>query len=264
MIRRTFPILLMLGCLTVAFHANAAIRNAAPENGCDLYYQALKNTLTVKQYAKTGVFSGKQRPTHSRAWYMAALGMNGILKSYLQVHTQEKHNPDLLLVAIYTGRKNTVAMLLGMGFNPNKPGREKNVLPLEYAAQCARPTILVYLLNAGANIYGTTSGGVGYLPIVGAIIGPWLNRPFVEGVKLFLAAGFDPRCPIAKTGVTALEAAERGIQHNPDNKEDKILAGILKNAVKIANTRNPQRPKCGGLNWWSESGTNRTADLGSE
>lgn len=192
----------VIGFLAAVTQANAAVHSAPIENECDSMYQELTHTPFVVKYARTGILPGQgSKPIHPRAWYLAALGMRSKLRSFLEAHPHEIGDPDLLLAAIYTSRKATVAMLLQMGFNPNTPGQKGMVLPLYAAAHCAQPIVMTYLLEAGANVYGTTSAS-GYLAIAVAIVGPWIDKPFVEGVRLLLAAGFDPRCPVTKVRVT--------------------------------------------------------------
>lgn len=232
---------------------NASANAATPmrKNSCDLYLQVLRSNSAVVRYAKTGTVVSKKHPVRSRAWYMAALGLHSLLSSYLKTHHGPKQFSDLLSIATYTGQKDTVSMLLTMGANPNQPDRLKDVLPLQYAAGCGRPIITLYLLQAGANVYGTTQATHGFA-MAAAIVGPWLNSPFIEGVKLMLASGFDPRCPMMKNGVTASEAVRNGLRHAPNSKELRTLRGLIDTAVKISATTHPQRPQCGGMNWWQD------------
>ncbi len=248
--RKVAILVLLIGYLITVPRAAAHVQSPVPENGCDLYYQTLRHTPAVVRYAKTGDLSRSWRPRHSRAWYIAALGMRNLLKPYLEMYSRQGGEPDLLLAAVYTGRKGVVAMLLKMKFNPNQPSeRPPHILPLQSAAQCARPIIMIYLLEAGANIYGT-SPETSHVAMADAIVGPWLNRPFVDGVKLLLASGFDSRCPVTKSGYTALDVVKKGLQHEPKSSGLRELQRLLNTATKIAVLKHPERPRCGGLNWW--------------
>ncbi len=254
-------LVMLVSSLMVAQGADAKIHNlalakVAVKNNCDANYLVLERTPEAIQYAKTGVLTGSRKPVHSRDVYMAALGMHHLLKSYLKSHPQQIGNTDLLSAAVYSGQKDVVSMLLEMGFNPNNPGQKKVALPLQHAAECARPTIMLYLLQAGANIYGTSSD-TGVLAMGYALVGTGLDgRPFVEGVKLLLAAGFDPRCPVAKNGLTASDVVKNGLRmrYNPSGEEDRNkLLELLTIATKIATRRHPGRPHCGGLDWWPDT-----------
>lgn len=239
---------IITSCLLLAVSAFGKARPAAQENSCNDFLHALRNTPDAVQYANTGKFSKNDRPVHSRAWYLAALGMADQLRSYLNAHPEQRHDPALLLVATYTGQRNVVVMLLKMGDNPNAPGRKMRVLPLQYAASCARPLIMIDLLQAGANVYGTTSDS-GTLAMAGAVVGSG-GVPFERGVRYLLAAGFDSRCPVAKTGVTAVEAVKRGEQAGGETASRRELESLLTTAAEIAAAAHPGRPRCGGLNWW--------------
>jgi hypothetical protein len=112
---------------------------------------------------------------------------------------------------------------------------------------------MLYLIQAGADIYGAPPDG-GSLAVSYALVGTGIeHRPFVEGVKLLLAAGFDPRCPAIKNGLTAMEV-KRAIKYDakyaPGNVGDQHkLLKLLTVATNIAERRNPGNPDCGGLEW---------------
>lgn len=241
--------LMLLMVMPVTVFAKQLTPISLPGNTCDIEYQRLHLSKPIVRYATTGKRTPSWAPKHSRAWYMAALGMASQLKSYLKRH--KARDPDILATAIYTGRSQVVADLLAVGFDPNEPARSpSHALPLQIAAQCARPLIMTYLLQAGADPYGTTPS-TRQVAMATAVVGDYLRGPFLKGVQLLLAAGFDPRCPIAKSGVTAVDAINNGLKHHSlTPRSDHRLKAILENAVRIAEARNPDRPSCGGLNWW--------------
>jgi len=242
-------VLLLLVGLPLEAFAEPATHSSLPGNTCHLVYQILQQSKPAVTYAKTGRLIAGWHPKHSMAWYMAALGMASQLKSYLNQH--KARDPDILATAIYTGRSQVVADLLAVGFDPNEPARSpSHALPLQIAAQCARPLIMTYLLQAGADPYGTTPS-TRQVAMATAVVGGYLRGPFLKGVQLLLAAGFDPRCPIAKSGVTAVDAINNGLKHHSlTPRSDHRLKVVLENAVRIAEARNPDRPSCGGLDWW--------------
>lgn len=263
MLKHQVLLIFLMGGLMIAQGSEAKtqdttqLKNSMLKNSCDTNYLMLTLTPETIKYAKTGILFGSKKPIHSRDVYMAALGMSSLLKSYLESHPQQIGNPNLLSAAVYSGQKDVVSMLLEMGSDPNKLGKGASAPPLFQAAECARPKIMLYLIQAGADIYGTASDGRS-LAMAYALIGTGLdNRPFIKGVQLLLAAGFDPRCPVAKNGLTALDVVKRGLRYlryDADGEKDRRkLLKLLTITTKIAERRHPGRPSCGGLDWWADT-----------
>lgn len=225
----------------------------AQSNLCESNFSLFLNSPDValaRQYAKTGKVPDPQlwKPNGPRTWYMAALGMKDTLQAYLAAHPNAANDPDLLNTAVSAGQQDIVAMLIHRGADPNRPGIKADVLPLIVAANCARPEIMRQLLQAGANVYGTDAHAT-YVALVPAILGPGIfSKPFYEGVKLILAAGFDPRCPISKLGYTALDIVDKWIK-SPGYKQ---IQRLLQKYMKTVQSEHPSRPTCGGLDWWPQ------------
>lgn len=227
----------------------------AQSNMCEWNFSQFLNSPSVtlaRKYAKTGEVPDPPlwKPNGPRTWYMAALGMKSTLKGYLTAHPNAVNDPDLLNMAISAGQRGIVAMLISRGADPNSSGIKRKVLPLAVAANCARPEIMRQLLRAGANVYGTVSHGK-YVALLIAMTGSGLSmKPFYEGVKLILAAGFDPRCPVVdKHGYTALDLVDKNITL-PGRKK---LRQIFLKSIKAAKIEHPGRPNCGGLDWWPKN-----------
>lgn len=249
---------LMLVCLVRAIPALAQTppmdsEALAQSNMCDWNFSQFLNSPSVtlaRKYAKTGEVPDPPlwKSNGPRTWYMAALGMKSTLRRYLTAHPNAVNDPDLLNMAISAGQGGIVAMLIGRGADPNTPGIRRKVLPLTVAANCARPEIMRQLLRAGANVYGTVPHGK-YVALLIAMTGSGLSmKPFYEGVKLILAAGFDPRCPVDKRGYTGLELVDKNITL-PGRKK---LQRIFLKSIKAAKKEHPSRPSCGGLDWSSQ------------
>lgn len=219
-------------------------------NSCDWNITQFRTSASaplMMEFAKTGKVPDPPlwQPILPRTWYIAAFGMRQTLERYLAAHPNAVRGSTLLNGAIYAGRRKIVSMLLQRGANPNGPGHEKDEPPLMVAAQCGRPVIMRKLLQAGANVYGTDTRGQ-MVALAPAIVGPGWIGPFYEGVKLILAAGFDPRCPIDKRGATALYIIDKNIRLSGY----KRLRRLLRKDIKAVKAQHPNRPACGGLDWW--------------
>lgn len=210
-------------------------------NSCDLGYKALLQQRPLVKYAKTGELSAHWKPEHSRAFYMALLGMRDLLGSYLKTHRQALQYSDLLTAATYTDQRAIVAMLLEMGENPNRNGSDASTLPLQMAANCERTAIMVSLLSAGADVYGVPRKP-NYNAMAVAVAPAHLDgQSYVEGVRLLLAAGFDPRCPVTVKGETAVDV----VRNWKGGKTWLETKNLIDEAAKIASSRSPGKPNCG-------------------
>lgn len=240
---RGLALVILLG---LAFPAMASAGSPTLPNSCDSNSQLLSRQAQVVQYAKTGQSPSDWKPDHSRAWFMAALGMRDSLQSYLENDRHLLEFSDLLTAATYTNQKSVVVMLLQMGENPNRNGSDTWALPLEIAANCGRGTIMVYLLSAGADVYGVSQKS--NVNAMGAAIIPIHSffNPFVEGVRLLLAAGFDPRCPVTSRGASAVDLVS-GWRADPQDQDKTWLdvKDLIETAAKIASVKNPGEPRCG-------------------
>lgn len=232
-------LVLLLGCASPAAVANTGSQSIL--NSCDMGYKALLQQTQIVKYAKSGELSAHWKPEHSRAFYMALLGMRDLLGSYLKAHRKALRYSDLLTAATYANHRAMVAMLLEMGENPNSNGIDTSTLPLQMAASCERTEIMVYLLSAGAGVYEVPRRP-DYNAMAVALSPAHINaRSYVEGVRLLLAAGFDPRCEVTERGATAVEL----VRHWNGGKTWLETKNLIDTAAKIAASRNPGKPHCG-------------------
>lgn len=238
---RGIVLAILLGCATPAAMASTGSFSG---NTCDLVYKGLLEHPQVVEYSKTGKLSAHWKPEHSRAFYMALLGMRDLLRSYLKNHRQVLQYSELLTAATETDQKAIVAMLLRMGENPNRNGSETSALPLQTAASCERGTIMVYLLSAGADVYGVSLKS-DFNAMATALIPSRIDgQPFLKGVRLLLAAGFDPRCPVDSKGQIAADL----VTYSKPDPKDKIVQktkDLLETSANIMASKNPGKPHCG-------------------
>ena len=228
-------------------------------NTCDAEHLNLESKKMAVKYAKSGIKGDGVVPVYSRGVYMAALGMKSRLRAYLAKKGKGYRNQDILIAAIHGGQAAVVAMLLKMGYNPNQPGSKINVLPLAQAATCSRSDIILYLVQAGANVYGHIRSRGSGLAMTYALLGPGLPmfsklpKSSIEIVKILLAAGFDARCPVLKNGYTSMRLIRswlksKEINHTLRNQYKNLLT-VLENSAKIRDLSKKLPPKCGGLKW---------------
>ena len=232
-------LMIFIGCISSAAKANT--RPFDVLNSCDTGYEALLQQKPLMKYAETGELPAHWKPTHSRAWFLAALGKRKLLGSYLKKHNQALQNSDLLTAATYAGQRMTVAMLLKMGENTNHNGSETSALPLQTAAACERGTIMIYLLSSGANVYGVSRKS--NINAMAAALIPTHHgaQSYVEGVRLLLAAGFNPRCPITSRGLTAIDIVRNWKQGKTWLESKRLIDAT----ATIASSRNSGKPECG-------------------
>ncbi len=240
-LRKFVPLIVVLATLLgfVSPSAIAGARSSIAMNICDEGYTALLQNRPLVKYANTGKLSSHWKPAHSRAFYMALLGMHDLLRSYLKKHSKLLQNSDLLTAATYSGRKRIVVMLLEMGETLNRSGPDTSALPLLIAADCVRPTIMTYLLSAGADVYGVSDNlNAMATALVPALTGASIN---LESVRLLLAAGFDPRCPVTAKGETAVDVVRKW----KGGKTWLETKHLIMTAATIASIRKPGKPDCG-------------------
>jgi hypothetical protein len=216
----------------------------------------------AKGYAITGDRPLGFRPKHSRAWYATALGLKDVLNKLLTKKPSLVRNKRLLRMAATTKDSVSLQVLLSHGADPNatiKSTTSPTSPPLLFfATECRRLVNMVYLLAAGANIYATDTQGANVMSVA-SVGGPSAELgPFEKGIVLLLAAGYDPRCPMAP-GVTELSDAkyalanyEREISGMKNLKPATIERGvklkdvvtILQGVEAIRKIRSPGPPHC--------------------
>lgn len=243
---------------------------------------AISDTLppASRSYAITGKVPHGFNPAHSRAWYATALGLTETLGKILDKHPDLVNNMTLLQTATFTKYSDSLRVFLTHGANPNAYVNLKSASgPLiQMAAHCGRVVNMLYLLQAGANVYAkrrfaNSSGWVNAMAEL--VMGS--PGPFPKGIVLFLAAGYDPRCPViyahhkeltalflAENNVKGLKsdgynasAARKGLTTSKGLRKkaiwasieyaDKVrmVAALLKGATAIAKARSPGPPLCG-------------------
>ncbi len=226
--------------------ASPASLNPGVEN-CDLLSSSL--SIAARKYAKTGRAPTGFNPVHSRAWYATAMGLTPVLKNIIKKRPAVVDNPQLLAIAVSIKDSDPLRVFLDHGANPNTyvdiDVRNGPVTVLAahgplimIATSCNRPVNLLYLLKAGANVYAYTTYNTYKARVPAkmnamaiAAIGTSLRGPFTQDIMLLLAAGYDPRCPVAAKKVTAMSI----IEHSWNNlKRSGYSVAASRAALKTA------------------------------
>lgn len=220
--------------------ALAAIDNVSPNAGELECQPIIKMPLSqARQYALTGKLSSSTTPDHSRAWYASALGEVPVLDKLI------KNNPDLIrdkkLLALAAGLNNgdVLAEFLSHGANPNMVTDRYGSTLLQTATICQHAVNMMYLLNAGADVYKKNKYGASAMSYT--LNGGVHHITFTLGVMILLSAGYNPLCHLSPKNETAysffnfeLERAKKyDSSENKTNIQETIQATKLKNLVKI-------------------------------
>ncbi|MDN5850456.1 MAG: hypothetical protein L0H63_12610 [Nitrococcus sp.] len=246
-------------------------------NLCDARFN--KIPLAAELFATKGVIAKSFEPKHTRAWYVVALGKIPQLEKLMDADPSLLIAPNLVLVAATAKQSASLKFFLIHGLDPDMyiKSSEANGPLLMLATNCRRLTSMLYLLNADANIYAYETYDTGRVNAMGvAVMGGGGVGPFIQGVFLLLAAGYDPRCPVAKEstasdilrrtypalGKPKVENHEINSGKLPHSKHEshfsrtmrraeraakmkaKKLASILQGAAKLAEKHSP-KPNCG-------------------
>lgn len=217
--------------------AHAKANNIRFHNVCDQAFHSpnWRHFWDFKKYMKQ---SGDLA-----AWKAVRHNNTELLKRLISENPGLVSKPLLLMQAASDRDPAPLAIFLAKGANPNATGDPASLLAA--AVECRRTENVVLLLAAGANVYWNSSGTVNLMgtAIMGGLTSPRDNPyPYIQGINLLLAAGYDPRCPIGRE-ITPIQLAERNLKFYPSSY--KIAVEILKHALMVIKARASGPPQCG-------------------
>jgi len=218
--------------------AHAGASDASPYNVCDQAFHEAnwRDDWAFKKYTKQG--------GDVAAWKAVRHNKAKLLKRLISESPELVNKPLLLVLAASDRDPTPLAIFLANGADPNATGEPASLLAA--AVECRRTENVTLLLAAGANVYWKDpldSQNAMVSAILGGASLPRDNpSPYIQGINLLLAAGYDPRCPVIRE-ITPLQFAEQQLKYYGSSY--KIAVEILKHALMVTKARASGPPKCG-------------------
>lgn len=223
--------------LSPVAYAGSSNPNPGPRNVCDQAFHSpnWRHFWAFKKYMKQG--------GDAVAWKAVRHNNTKLLQRLISENPDLVNKPLLLIQAATDRNPTPLALFLANGANPNATGDPASLLVA--AVSCRRTENVTLLLAAGANVYWkepVDSENAMSAAIMGGAIPPRdILSPYIQGINLLLAAGYDPRCPISRK-TTALELARKLVkQHLPSYK---VAVKIFEHALMVIKARASGPPQC--------------------
>ena len=230
--------LLVLLAVTLSPVAHAKANNIRFHNVCDQAFHSpyWRHSWDFKKYMKQG--------GDLAAWKAVRHNNTELLKRLISENPGLVSKPLLLMQAASDRDPAPLAIFLANGANPNATGDPASLLVA--AVSCRRTENVTLLLAAGANVYWkepVDSENAMFGAIMGGAIPPRdILSPYIQGINLLLAAGYDPRCPIFRK-TTALELSRKLVMQHL--RSYKVAVKIFEHALMVTKKHASGPPQCG-------------------